>query len=91
VADRGSELSARNHVHRRKEDRMFDVKSRVRRLLMVMPSPAALPRVYRVPQKAVADPRNMANQSGAPNVNYGSRNYGNRDKGLAPLSLCESR
>ena len=24
-------------------------------------------------------------------VGYGSRNYGDRDKGLAPLSLCESR
>ena len=24
------------------------------------------------------------------NVRFGSRNYGDRDKGLAPLSLCES-
>lgn len=24
-------------------------------------------------------------------VRKGSRNYGDRDKGLAPLSLCESR
>jgi hypothetical protein len=27
----------------------------------------------------------------AMNVWTGSRNYGDRDKGLAPLSLCESR
>jgi hypothetical protein len=27
----------------------------------------------------------------APHGRIGSRNYGDRDKGLAPLSLCESR